>query len=140
MQHWSSKLFGYMLRATPQTRLFLTLQLEALLCLQSLKLRRVGKQKKGMREGRGGGKKGSRWGGVTWKGRRWQGRGGEKEKTVKQLERKPLTNHLIPQTQSMCVCENQQNTFNEDQQNQSITSHPFQSTVRPEASFQPSSS
>lgn len=58
VQHWSSKLFGHMLRATPQTRLFLTLQLEALLCLQSLKLRRVGKQKKGMREGRGeGGRK-----------------------------------------------------------------------------------
>lgn len=144
MQHWSSKLFGHMLRATPQTRLFLTLQLEALLCLQSLKLRRVGKQKKGMREGRGEGGRKERepLGRSNVKGEEMagKGRGGEKEKTVKQLERKPLTNHLIPQTQSMCVCENQQNTFNKDQQNQSITSHPFQSTVRPEASFQPSSS
>lgn len=72
---WSSKLFGHMLRATPQTRLFLTLQLEALLCLQSLKLRRVGKQRKGMREGRGeGGRKKERKGAA---GEEERGRGGD---------------------------------------------------------------
>lgn len=60
MQHWSSKLFGHMLRATPQSRLFLTLRLKALLCLQSLKLRREGREKEDMREGgEAGGKKGS---------------------------------------------------------------------------------
>lgn len=138
---WSSKLFGHMLRATPQTRLFLTLQLEALLCLQSLKLRRVGKQKKGMREGRGeGGRKKERepLGRRNVEGEEMAGKQRGERENSKAVGKK-ATDKPFNSTDSN-VCENQQNTFNKDQQNQSITSHPFQSTVCPEASFQPSSS
>lgn len=67
MQHWSSKLFSHMLRATSQSRLFLTPQLKALLCLQSLNLRRVGNKRRA-------------WGGGSreeQRGREGDGREGE---------------------------------------------------------------